>query len=168
MVDYEYICPSCGKPMDGYEPYINVVDENPRLTFIAGGLVDCRKCNIRALVPDDMTRDCSSEDEEEELAKAQAAFDNMLKSFGIKKRPKSKPCPVCGGVDFDIDYSEPYEVVNGEWSASPSHIKCEDCGFRLGAVGADSMHKNEAKKLADLANKAIINAWNSIGGASDD
>lgn len=168
MSNYEYICPSCGKPMDVYEPHMErkIFKSDPATVGV--GMAHCEKCQIKVIAPDRLITVHDSAHESEKLEKAQAAFDNMLKSFGIKKQPKLKPCPSCGGVDFEVCYSEPRKHLNGEWCASSSQIKCEDCGFRLGAGGADSIHKDEAKKLADLANEAVVNIWNSLEGASND
>ena len=161
MSDYEYICPSCGKPMDVREPRIerNIFKNDP--STIAFGMAHCEKCQIKVISPDAITPIYDRAHAEEKLAKAQATFDNMLKSFGIKKRPKPKPCPSCGGSDFRIKHSEP-RLSNGEWSSSIAQIKCSDCGMLLSAGGAYAIHKDEAQKLADIVNETVINTWNSL------
>lgn len=171
MIDYEYICPSCGKPMKVYEPHMErkIFKSDPAIFGV--GVARCEKCQIKVMSPDRLTIVNDSAHEEEKLEKAQAAFDNMLKSFGIKKRPKlpkQKPCPVCGCLDFDIDYSEPSEGVKGKWFASVAQIKCEGCGMLWRADFAFSTSKSEAERISDLANKAVVNAWNTLEGASND
>lgn len=167
MSNYEYICPSCGKPMRVYEPHVESSTFKNEPEWVSIGMADCEKCQIKVMSPYRTTNLNDSAHKSEELAKAQAAFDNMLKSFGIKKRPKPKPCPSCGSSSFRIEHSEP-RFSSGGWFSSIAQIRCANCGMILNAGGAYSIDKDEAQKLADLANKTVINTWNSIGGASDD